>query len=420
MLAVLASLTMLFLDENDTLSIASGRLIPDGRPEAVAVPYPGKVKKVLVREGQLVAAGQPLIELDLSAAAAAAENRLLNLRASAERERYTRAVLADLLQSPRPLTDEEVLNHPAMPAEASSRQIILADYRSILSNSDASENPIQYIIHTLERADDPADSYHSAYSLSEENGKEFSEAGNIYIPEKPGYIDEKDYFKDNYLRLAAGLNQLKPKPGQDQEFAGDPDPETRRADLQAGSISDLAEAVSRIEALDRELSLVRNWPSQQTVASPVSGLVQDLPGLPASGYAEGRTVLPGEPLLKLVPLGETAEAEIFLTEKQVKGIRLGMPAVIKAEAFPFLKYGVIDASVASVVTDLKTAGKNGPLYRVRLKLSKNTIAADGREFPLLPGLAVTVEMKTGKKKLAECLADHLISAAGQEVPEHRT
>ena len=74
---------------------------------------------------------------------------------------------------------------------------------------------------------------------------------------------------------------------------------------------------------------------------------------------------------------------------------------MKIATFPFTKYGVIDAVVEHVAEDATVDEKLGLIYRTRLILDKDTIIVGGRETPLLPGMAVSAEIATDKRRLIE-------------------
>ena len=71
--AALAALLWAFLAHVDTVAIAEGRLVPEGRLRSVEAAEQGVIRSIAVREGQHVTAGQTLIELDPTIAEAEAD-----------------------------------------------------------------------------------------------------------------------------------------------------------------------------------------------------------------------------------------------------------------------------------------------------------------------------------------------------------
>jgi hypothetical protein len=114
----------------------------------------------------------------------------------------------------------------------------------------------------------------------------------------------------------------------------------------------------------------------------------------------------------------------------------GQEAVIKFDAFPFTRYGTVPGKIKIVSEDAvcgggvsqqagepaevqsaKTGSSNPLFYAARVTLDHTTIKVDGKDVKLTPGMAATVEIKTGKRKLIEYLLSPLMrmtDEAGRE------
>ncbi len=71
-----------------------------------------------------------------------------------------------------------------------------------------------------------------------------------------------------------------------------------------------------------------------------------------------------------------------------------MTAEIKVHTFPFTKYGLIDATVTRISEDAVLDEMLGLVYAMYLKMHKSTISVEARDVKLIPGMAVTAEVKT--------------------------
>ena len=147
-----------------------------------------------------------------------------------------------------------------------------------------------------------------------------------------------------------------------------------------------------------------------TLRSPVNGTVQQL-----SVHTVGGVVPAAEPLMRVVPAHEQMEVQVYLQNKDVGFVRVGQPAKVKVAAFDYTRYGTIPGRVASVSQDAiedtvnpQDSGKQakagnpdeeGSRYLVRVVLQRATMRVDGRVVPLLPGMAVTAEIKTGRRRV---------------------
>ena len=166
--------------------------------------------------------------------------------------------------------------------------------------------------------------------------------------------------------------------------------------------ADLAAARKTLEQFDVTLRKAAKREALHQLRAPVSGTVQQL-----SVHTVGGVVRPAEPLLVVVPDEADLEVRARVLNKDKGFVVEGQPAEIKLEAFNFTKYGTIDGEVASVSSDAVEHEELGLVYDTRVSLASRTIRADGREVSLIPGMAVTVEIKTGKRRVIEFLLSPL-------------
>ena len=102
-------------------------------------------------------------------------------------------------------------------------------------------------------------------------------------------------------------------------------------------------------------------------------------------------------------------------------VREGQHAAIKRETFPFMRSRTIEETVttlsADAVVDEKRpkneAGQTPAFFAARLTLAKGEIDVDGRMIHLSPGMNVTAEIKTGKRRIV----DYLLSPLKQHLDE---
>jgi hemolysin D len=109
--------------------------------------------------------------------------------------------------------------------------------------------------------------------------------------------------------------------------------------------------------------------------------------------------------------------EAFVSNQDIGYVRAGQSAEIKIHTFPFTKYGVINAQVENVAEDATVDEKLGLIYRTRLVMEKNTIMVSGQEVPLLPGMAVSAEIATDKRRLIEFFLAPLLRMKDESLRE---
>ncbi|BBA32640.1 HlyD family secretion protein [Methylocaldum marinum] len=149
-----------------------------------------------------------------------------------------------------------------------------------------------------------------------------------------------------------------------------------------------------------------------TLAAPVDGVVQQL-----AVHTVGGVVTPAQPLLVIVPRDNPLEVEAFIQNKDIGFVNAGQEAEVKIETFPFTKYGTIPAKVMQVSNDAIQDEKRGLIYAARVALSHATMVVEEKAVNLTPGMAVTVEIKTGKRRLIEYFLSPLLQYEDESLRE---
>lgn len=144
----------------------------------------------------------------------------------------------------------------------------------------------------------------------------------------------------------------------------------------------------------------------------MSGTVQQL-----AVRTVGGVVTEAQPLMLVVPQEHLLEIEAFLENKDVGFVRPGQEAEVKIETFPYTKYGIVPGTVKSVSDDAINDEKRGLVYSMRVEMARSTIAVNGADIRLAPGMAVTAEIKTGRRRVIEYFLDPLMQYGMESIRE---
>jgi len=134
-------------------------------------------------------------------------------------------------------------------------------------------------------------------------------------------------------------------------------------------------------------------------------------------HTVGGVVTPAQPLMVLVPADQALEIEAALENKDIGFVNPGQEAEIKVETFPYTRYGTLHGEVTHVSSDAINDEKRGLIYAARIKLPQTTMAVGNKHVNLAPGMAVTVEIKTGTRRVAEYFLSPLIDHASESLHE---
>ena len=116
----------------------------------------------------------------------------------------------------------------------------------------------------------------------------------------------------------------------------------------------------------------------------------------------------------------------------------GQVAAVKLDAFPFTRFGGLEAEVTEVAYDAVPADAASAaaadatrpaermglapgakpmthlVYETRLRPKVGAMEVNGWKVPLAPGMTATVEIKTGSRRILEYVFSPLEDAAGRE------
>jgi subfamily B ATP-binding cassette protein HlyB/CyaB len=197
------------------------------------------------------------------------------------------------------------------------------------------------------------------------------------------------------------------------------------AEYAAQILSDLGKADEKNNELTQDLIKARDKSTDTQLRAPIDGVVEQL-----AAHTVGGVVTPAEHLLVVVPAGGGLTVEAQLANRDVGFVRPGQDVSIKVETFNFTRYGLIHGKVIDVSRDTAPptdpASGRGPLaaaasgdgeddtpkdpgapssptYVARIALDRADMIVDGRRQSLIPGMAVTAEIKTGRRTIINYL-----------------
>jgi hemolysin D len=176
----------------------------------------------------------------------------------------------------------------------------------------------------------------------------------------------------------------------------------------------LATAETRAISLSKELDKAQTRSKQQYLTAPIDGVVQQL-----AVYTVGGVVTPAQQLMVVAPEGGgTLEVEAFIENKDIGFVEENQAAEIKVESFPFTRYGVIEGKVVSLSRDAVPLDKVGFVYSARVSMAKSSVQVENdKHVTLTPGMTVTVEIKTGSRRLIEYFLSPLLRGTQESIRE---
>jgi hemolysin D len=391
-----AAVAWAYVGKVDVVAVAQGKVVSTGRSKVVQPFETGIISAIRVHDGQAVKAGDVLIELDPTGAAADRERLLAELTAArVEAVRLEAELMPDpakafavpdagharLIDTQRALLVSEIAAHRAK----------IAGLDQEIAQKRADRVGIEASIVKLEKT----------IPLAKEQADARSQlASKGYFPR----LIALDSLQ-KVIEQEQDLESLKARRLESDAAIVSLEDQRAQAEAQfAKEVLDrLADANRRIASTTQDLLKADQRRSQHTLSAPIDGVVQQL-----EVHTVGGVVTPAQQLMVVVPKDDALEIEAKVMNHDVGFVQPGQEAEVKIDTFQFTKYGTIPGRVISVSADSVKDEKLGFIYPARVALSRTAVDVDGRSIPLEAGMAASAEIKTDRRRVLEYLLSPIL------------
>lgn len=393
------------LGKIDIIATAGGKLMPASNIKTIQTLTDSEIEEIYVQEGQYVKEGQDLIKfnqtevlanisrikneieaLEIAVArlkALLSDNPKENFKYNSEIDAYLIKMHTDLLKSQleEKKAQMDVLDGQIVKAEKEKDtiQAELTRIERLLPN-------VQERIEKKKILVDQKLMARLAFLEQEEELINLQEQKNVQVKKM--------------AETEANIESLKK---EKQQYL---------AEFDKNIMQELTENRKQLESYQQELIKYEEALKRTIVKAPLSGYVQQL-----VYHTKGGVVETAKPIMNIVPENYKLEAEVHILNKDIGFVRAGQEAEIKIDSFPFTKYGTITGTIRNISGDAIQDEKLGLVFNARLDLKDNKIKADGQVIQLKPGMSVTAEIKTGKRRVIEYLLSPVMKYMDESMRE---
>jgi hemolysin D len=415
------------LGKVDIVASATGKIIPTVRTKVIQPFETGVVRAIHVHDGQIVKAGEILIELDPTMNEAESRHLESDFVAAQLDVARLRATLADgdplanfkppegappnLIATQRLFLIDQIAEQQAKLAVLDRQR---AQKEAELQTIAASVRKIEALLPVLQQRLDIRKTLYDHTTGSKAN----------YLEMLQAFVEmehELDVQKSKHHEAEAALAAI-------IESRAQADAEYRRT-----RYSELTEAERKASDLSHDLVKAQRRTNLQLLTAPEDGTVQQL-----AIHTVGGVVTPAQTLLVVVPIDSKLEIEAMLLNRDIGFVQAGQDAEIKVDTFNFSRYGLLHGKVLSVSQDAivhdkpaDRASANSPakndetseptgqqlVYATRVSLDRAQMEVEDRLVNLSPGMAVTVEIKTGSRRIISYLLSPLLKYKQESLRE---
>jgi membrane fusion protein, adhesin transport system len=335
----------------EEITKGNARIIPTSREQLVQSLEGGIVAELMVKEGQVVNKGQPLVRIDATKAQSAfaeGKTKAIGLKASAARLRAEARGTA--LEFPSDVAkDSEVIRNERS-TYAAKKVALDESVKTLTSSRDLIKRELSITEPMVDK----------------------------------GLVAEVEV-----LRMRRQVNDL------------DLQIQERVNKYRSDAASELAKVESELGQTSDALTARADQVKRTIIGASVRGTVKNI-----KINTVGGVVQPGQDIMEIVPLEEQLLVEAKIRPHEVAFLRPGLPATIKISAYDYAIYGGLLGHVELISPDTmkeERKSEDDTYYRVLVRTDSSTLRSDGKALAIMPGMTATVEIKTGEKTVLDYL-----------------
>lgn len=370
---------------------AAGTVVPPSRNQIVQHLEGGIISQIMVREGDRVERGDPLLRLeDRRWTAALAQTRIELETKSVQRARLQAEADGDETFDP-PLLEYSG-NAPTTERQLFKRRRATLQERAAIYDDQIRRFTLQLAELNARRK-----------NLSDER---------VLVAERVSSLRrlaaKKAVSRNELLSALTTLQQLETKiadaRNQLPQVEAELD-ETRKRQgeiftaAQADSAALLADLDLELAKLEENITTMRDREVRSDLRSPVSGVVNKL-----LVNTVGGIVAPGQEVAEIVPDSEALVVSARLAPNDRGKVWVGMPAILKVTAYDYSIHGGLQAEIAEISPDVVQDENGASFFRVRLTADESDF---GSKYPILPGMVADVDMLAQEKTVLQTLVEPL-------------
>ncbi|MBK9440494.1 MAG: HlyD family type I secretion periplasmic adaptor subunit [Comamonadaceae bacterium] len=386
----------------DEITRGEARVVPTTQVQIIQSVDGGVVESLLVKEGQIVEAGQMLLRVDPTRFV----SNMLESRAS-QTALQAKALRLEALTRGTPFNPPAELKKEAPDVVAQEMRLYESRRAEISAQTSIYQNQL---VQRQQELNEVRARREQAERSLELMTKELNATRPMVAT---GAVSEVEV-----LRLEREVARLR----GDREQAGAQISRVQSAILEATSkinevqltgrnamSAELSETMSKLASMTQGGRALEDKVKHADIKSPVRGTVKRL-----LVNTVGAVVQPGKEVVEVVPLDDALILEVQIAPKDIGFLRPEQEAMVKFSAYDFSIYGGLAAQVFLIGADSVLDEKGNAFYHVRVRTTKTSL---GPNLPIIPGMVAQVDIMTGKKTVLSYLLKPVLRAKATALTE---
>ena len=360
-----ASLTRL-----DEVASAPGVIVPSGQVQQIQHIEGGRIKEIMVRDGEFVEEDQVLMRLDAlehETMLQQAEDTRANLFMQRERlVRFTEGRVPKVVGSDAKQTLEHQLNEAmSQLAEINAREATLKSKQKIFKEE---------------------------YSIAKDlNARGLLSRANLLALER------------QYTEIKGDAEQI---PSQRAQI------NNKIAGFRDQAVIELESLENQIGQVQEEIRRRNRLVALSEIRAPASGVVLGL-----KTHTLGGVIASGDTILEIVPRNRKLMAEVRLSPADIGHVKVGQPVTIKFTSYDFSRYGGLQGTLEQISASTLVEGSGNPYFKGVVALAQETMGGGEGKLPILTGMTLIADIRTGDKTVMEYILKPIYASSAKALTE---
>ncbi len=390
----------------DEVTRGRGKIIPSSQIQVIQNLEGGILAEIMVKEGDLVKKGQPLLRLDdIRFASSLNESQINYYELLANIARLTAEAYQQPLKMPKEVTEKfpELAKNTKslyeseiseLNANIETLQHQLAQKQQELLELKAKKNRISRSYRLLSKELKMSEPLVAQGAMSEvEILRLRRNANDLY--------GELTSTKLAMPRIQSAINEAEQKIKE------------QKAHFQTKALEELNKNKAELKRSSETSLALKDRVNRTLVTSPVKGVVKQL-----KINTLGGVIQPGMDLLEIVPVEDQLLVEAKIRPADIAFLHPGQKAMVKLTAYDFSIYGGLPAILEHISADSIIDENDGQSYfLIRLRTEKNYLQKSGEKLEIIAGMTADIDILTGKKSVLDYILKPILKAKANALKE---
>lgn len=364
------------------------RVVPSQRLQVIQAVDGGVINEVYVREGQLVKAGDKLVQIDITRFSSSLREKEAIDASFQFREAR---LLAQLNNSALNLSEVLVKQYPDLYLQES--KLLQSKLQEWAAQTQIYEQQLDQRQRELDEAQGNATAAKRNLEISEQeltSMRPLLKSGAVSPVEVMRLERDVAKAKGDFQGASAQTNRL---------YSAIREARQKIEEIRLKQINEarteLSEVKARLASLEQNQIELSDRVNQATLRTPVDGLVQRV-----LYNTLGAVVPAGKEVIEIVPVDEQLVFETRINPKDIAFIRPAQRANVRVTAYDYSMYGALEGTVESISADSLIDEFGRPYFSVKVTVPRLEV---NEKVRLMPGMVANVSIETEERTVLSYL-----------------